>query len=502
MSDYAFPFDLEAALREAFGDWLIPSSLTIHDGAAYWLEGHPDGSQQVGLLSADPAQLDQFQGEAVPFRDGFLVKHAAATEGSARALRNALPWLKPVPLGLATSFGFGDRLGLATPGHVQAIQAIREQYPDADIWPVFAQQSTRELGRTRRKWGEVMTAASFGAFEAGWQAGLGADAHRLRSPEDLNAALNAGFTTFTLDTNDHVDTAAELDDLKTIAFKLMRIDWETLNRTQADIEREYLNKEIDTGFMVIRFDRELIVRTIVKLGNAITHIVRMVRHLQESGQPFEIAIAVDESERPLRHAEHVFLARELIRLNVDWVGIAPRFVGTFEKAIEYKGDLRHLERDLRGHAAIAQTYGPYKLRLQSGSDKFELYSLLADVSEGLLHVATSGTSYLEALRVVAAAHPDLMREIGALVRGRYGYDRRAYIVSGQVDQMPPMASLTDDQLPTLLDHPNTRQILHVTYGSVLDAFGDDLLETLRRHHADYTEGLRSHFVRHLSALLD
>ena len=28
-----------------------------------------------------------------------------------------------VPLGLAPSFGFGDRLGLATPGHVEAMRA-------------------------------------------------------------------------------------------------------------------------------------------------------------------------------------------------------------------------------------------------------------------------------------------------------------------------------------------------------------------------------------------
>ena len=46
---------------------------------------------------------------------------------------------------LATSAGVGDRLGLATPGHVRA---FREH--GAGIVPVFAQQSIRERDRLNR----------------------------------------------------------------------------------------------------------------------------------------------------------------------------------------------------------------------------------------------------------------------------------------------------------------------------------------------------------------
>ena len=42
--------------------------------------------------------------------------------GSAREERS----LTPQPLGLAPSFGFGDRLGLATAGHVAAMRAAVE----------------------------------------------------------------------------------------------------------------------------------------------------------------------------------------------------------------------------------------------------------------------------------------------------------------------------------------------------------------------------------------
>jgi tagaturonate epimerase len=53
--------------------------------------------------------------------------------------------LKPVPLGLSPSFGFGDRTGLATPGHVAAMKS-----DGGSIKPIFPQQSIREMTRTVR----------------------------------------------------------------------------------------------------------------------------------------------------------------------------------------------------------------------------------------------------------------------------------------------------------------------------------------------------------------
>jgi hypothetical protein len=47
---------------------------------------------------------------------------------------------------MATSAGFGDRLGLATPGHVRG--ALRAA--GVPSLPVFAQQSIREMTRTGR----------------------------------------------------------------------------------------------------------------------------------------------------------------------------------------------------------------------------------------------------------------------------------------------------------------------------------------------------------------
>jgi hypothetical protein len=52
-----------------------------------------------------------------------------------------------------------------------------------------------------------------------------------------------------------------------------------------------------------------------------------------------------------------------------------------------------------------------------------------------------------------------------------------------------------------LSHQCERQVLHVTYGSVLAAFGPQVLATLDAHAQEYTDVLERHLRRHLEPLL-
>ena len=80
------------------------------------------------------------------------------------------------------------------------------------------------------------------------------------------------------------------------------------------------------------------------------------------------------------------------RLGVDWVSFAPRFVGEFEKGIDYLGDRVEFAADVEVHAAIARRFGDYKLSVHSGSDKFSIYDDVALATRGRVHLKTSGTS--------------------------------------------------------------------------------------------------------------
>ena len=120
----------------------------------------------------------------------------------------------PVPLGLAPSFGFGDRLGITTPGHVAALRRA-----GAGVAPIFAQQSIREMTRTQRTPQQVMDDALRGAKEAGFDGKQGADADHLKTPQDVDRTAAAGFCFFTIDPSDYVDGNADNYDAGTLAEK-------------------------------------------------------------------------------------------------------------------------------------------------------------------------------------------------------------------------------------------------------------------------------------------
>src|SRR5204862_836741 len=107
---------------------------------------------------------------------------------------------------------------------------------------------------------------------------------------------------------------------------------------------------------------------------------------------------------------------------------APRYIGDFEKGVDYKGELTEFEKSLTDHAAIAEMLGPYKLSLHSGSDKLSIYPAFARETKGRFHVKTAGTSYLEALRAVLRHDVDLFRKITDFARERYDADRATYHV--------------------------------------------------------------------------
>ena len=146
------------------------------------------------------------------------------------------------------------------------------------------------------------------------------------------------------------------------------------------------------------------------------------------------------------------------------------------------------------------------MSLHSGSDKFSIYAAAARQSRGVVHVKTAGTSYLEAVRTLAVIDPALFRELYTFSRERYATDRASYHVSASVDQAPAPELLADDQLAGVLDQFHARQVLHVTFGSVLTAldsrgrtlFRDALLACLRASHEAYAANLEAHFVRHLA----
>ena len=500
---------LAQALSQATGAEVYAESVAAEGGGVlalarrglekFILLAHPQ--EPVGGLRVSFVFQGECRRKTLPFGKVRLLE-APADSVNAAALRKALPWTAPQPIAGRPSIGLGDRLGLATPGHVRAVRGT-------GYVPVLAQQSIREMTRTRRSPADVMNDATWGVFQTGFRTGFGSDADHLKTADDIDRCADAGFTFYTIDPGDHVDDGADAADAGALAEAFEVLPWDTLEATAADTVAQYVGKQValESG-TTVALDLAALHRASVKYGRAVAHTAALYRHLvAKLGKgTFELEVSVDETETPTSAAEHYWVASELARLGVEWVSLAPRFVGRFEKGVDYIGDLAQLERTFVDHLAVAREFGDYKISLHSGSDKFSVYAMAAKHGGHRVHVKTAGTSYLEALRVLAVREPGLFREILAFARERYETDKATYHVSADLAMVPAPQDLADDALSTLLDQFDGRQVLHVTYGSVLTAddgrrFRGRLLEAVNTHEDLYAEVLEKHIGRHLEAFL-
>ena len=252
---------------------------------------------------------------------------------------------------------------------------------------------------------------------------------------------------FTIDPKDHVDDAADAYDAATLKAKMIKLPWKELKESQSENMKRYVGKpvKLPNGLKISAPRQEDWLRAAVKYGRAVAHTVRMKRRIQKAKNllPWELEMSVDETSSPTSVFEHYYVANELARLGVHPASLAPRFIGDFEKGVDFKGDHAELERSLADHAAIAESLGPYKLSLHSGSDKLSMYTALARKTRGKFHVKTAGTSYLEALRAVARCEPELFRRIVDFARDRYEVDKATYHVSATLDSAPPTGEVSD-----------------------------------------------------------
>lgn len=471
-------------LQEWVGLPVYAQSVVEREGCTYFL-AHSAVGKRLGVLG----DCTGFWGERLGPNPASPLLCPLTAENAA-ALRTRLAWLRPQPLGLQKSAGCGDRLGLATPGHIRALRRV------GGFAPILAQQSMRENARTSRTPQQVLDEAMWGIFQEGWREPWGADADHLKTLADVELCVAAGYTFYTVDPGAHVDNEAQTLPPQALADRLAALPWDELEDSLDGQRRRYLGHSFSLDGFDLRLDEVTLARAAAKYGRALAHTVRLYRHLASLTDHFELEMSVDETETPTSLEEHFFIASELQRLGVRWVSLAPRYIGRFEKGVDYIGDLQEFEAEFVRHAAIARALGPYKLSIHSGSDKFSIYPIVARCAGDLVHLKTAGTSYLEALRAIAEVDAGLFREVLHFARQRYEQDRATYHVSADLARVP--ADLPDLELASVLDSFDGRQVLHVTFGSVLDRFGPRLKQVLAQREEAHYAALEAHFVRHLS----
>ncbi len=472
--------DLKKTLAEnaaRLGLYVYPNSADEAEGTACAVVHR--GSEK--LLAVCGARAADFAGE-----EAGGVKLCPLSTENAQPLMTLFPYAKPQShRGHPFTFGLGDRLGVATPGHVRAIAPY-------GAFPVFAQQSIRELNLTGRTFADVIAAAAFGVFQEGYKGGYGADGDHLKTKDEITYALTSGCSMITLDCSEHIDVhAAALGDAEVAAaYGAIPAD------VRAHYEETYLGRELP---IVGTLSEAELRRIVLVFWRAVRHAVDCCAHIEATrAADVDFELSIDETLTITTPAEHFVVANELALAGVKPDSVAPHFSGAFEKGIEYAGNLGDFARDFVVHQKIADHFG-YKLSVHSGSDKFSVFSTVGRVTQGRVHVKTAGTNWLEAVAVVAEADPALYRRAHKFALERRAEAEKYYHVSTDVREIPDIDLQSDAYLPEYLKLPASRQTMHIAYGLLLAEpwFRDALFGLLAEHEEDYYARLVAHIGKHL-----
>lgn len=452
-------------------------------------------SDSLLVVTGDGPVSQAFEGEGVPGR----IKFCRKSPENAQALRHVFPFTAPVShQGHSKTLGLGDRLGLATPGHLQLIK-------NYSVFPVLAQQSIRELNLTGRTYGEVLDDVTWPVYREGYTRGYGADGDHLKTEAEVRMALDLGYTMITLDCSEHIRNEGALMSPEDLAAAYGSLSASFRSR----IEDRYLNKThvLQSGY-TLRFDRETLMRSAVIYGQAIEFAAGLyTRVIAHHPAVVDFEMSIDETLTPTAPTAHYFTADLLLQTGVHIISLAPRFCGEFQKGIDYIGDIHAFSEELSLHSAIARHFG-YKISVHSGSDKFSVFPIVNEKTEGFWHVKTAGTNWLEAVRTLARKDPKLYREMHAFALEHLEEARKYYHIGAKPENIKDICTLSDDMLPALMDENDARQVLHITYGLLLNAredtgnlrFKDRIYALLKCHGEDYANALHAHIGRHLNAL--
>ena len=466
----------------------------------YFLLVKDNQSKYLAVL-CEPEKVQKFEGldleeKKVKESNGLLIKICYLNHYNLSLLRTALPYLNPTFCGLRASFGTGDRLGIATPAHLQAFQG-------KDILPILAQQSVREMARTERNWQKVLDDTIWGCFEEGYEGLFGADADHVKKIKELKEAADCGFTMFTLDPSDFISK-----DIEELNEQELNQLYNKIPKNK-EIENIYLNKKYRISEQELIFDEESLRKIILTYSEALNHVVKCYEFLKDyKKERFDLEISVDETPTVTSPLAHLFIVLELQRRGVDFQNLALHFLGDWQKGIEYIGNIKQFAKEFSSHAAIAKNIGEYKLSLHTGSDKFSVYPIFSQETDGLCHIKTAGTSWLEEVKVVAMKDPALYREIHRFALKNFAKDRASYNLTTDLSRVPNIDKLSDGQLVDLFSKPYSRQLIHITYGSILRAkndegkyiFKDRIYKILFEYEEDHYRELSNHIKRHLELL--
>jgi hypothetical protein len=243
---------------------------------------------------------------------------------------------------------------------------------------------------------------------------------------------------------------------------------------------------------------------------------------------FITEVSMDEVETPQTPVELFFILKMLADKGVPVQTIAPKFTGRFNKGVDYKGDLEQFAKEFEEDVLVldyaVKEFGlpeEIKLSVHSGSDKFSIYPIMAQVikkHDKGLHVKTAGTTWLEEVIGLALAGGDGLEVAKTIYANSLGRKDElcgpyADVIDIDESKLPSVNEVnawSSEKFVNTLRHipghpdynPNFRQLIHVAY-KVAAEMGTTYTDLLEKHAEIIGTCVEENiFERHLKLLFN
>lgn len=315
-----------------------------------------------------------------------------------------LTWALPGAIGSRKpSFGWGNR----TPFSTQVVLATDVLFSDGHRFNrVIAQNSIRENQILERMQGFaiVMADATLAKIKMGYKGLTGSDADHLKTFAEIDDAIAAGFTGYTIDpslvlrqtpgvvvrgierSEEELAGDPSLRTLFATAVKRNRIDDDFLHRSQAFLQNEFAwagSRDSETDLRRIK-------AVAIKFADSWSFMRSAYGRIRSAlgAVEFDFEASFDETAQPTSYLAHLLTANELSRSAVKLTRFAVKYIGRFEKTTPWippaGKSVSAFARNYQSHQKIAARFG-YLQSIHSGSGKYNIYPYCAGA-----HLKTSG----------------------------------------------------------------------------------------------------------------
>jgi len=406
------------------------------------------------------------------------------------------------------SIGTGDRFEHQGEAQLRAVMKAAEN--GVDIVPVW-NKSNREHNIVHSEPEGTRKEADAAVAALGWKGQYLVDADHINLTNVDRFVAVSDF--FTLDVASYINKPAEEDAV--MAFRKSCMGLGKLVSIPGIVEP-------------IEITDRLLDEMAGKYLAAIQEAGKIYRHIAgiKGADNFVTEVSMDEVETPQTPRDMFFILKMISDEGIPAQTIAPKFTGRFNKGVDYVGDTGQFAKEFEQDIlvidyAVAMFRLPENLKLSvhSGSDKFSIYPLMAEVLKKYdkgLQLKTAGTTWLEeviGLAVAGGEGLETAKEIYIRALGRreelcVPYADVIDIDPAKLPSAEEVLSWNSNSFANALRHipghpeynPNFRQLIHVGY-KVASEMGEQYTRLLKKYNSIIGKCVEENiYERHLKRL--